>query len=146
MAWIFGAQLGTNGEVAMPRGYAMAVVALVCVYTAGFGVSWGPLLWVVTSEIFPLEVRSSALGLSGAILGLLTFAQSQSFLEMLCRFKYITFAYYAWWVVVMTVFVAVFLPETKGVPIESMGAVWAQHWYWRRFVKPAPATQADGPV
>ncbi|XBH79086.1 hypothetical protein VPH35_105143 [Triticum aestivum] len=146
MAWIFGAQLGTNGEVAMPRGYAMAVVALVCVYTAGFGVSWGPLSWVITSEIFPLEVRSSALGLSGAISGLLTFAQSQSFLEMLCRFKYITFGYYAWWVVVMTVFVAVFLPETKGVPIESMGAVWAQHWYWRRFVKPAPATRANGPV
>ncbi|CAM0945560.1 unnamed protein product [Alopecurus aequalis] len=148
MAWIFGAQLGTNGETAMPRGYAVVVVALVCVYTAAFGVSWGPLSWVVTSEIFPLEVRSSALGLSGAIGGLLTFAQSQSFLEMLCRFKYGAFAYYAGWVVVMTVFVAVFLPETKGVPIESMGAVWAQHWYWKRFVKPvpAPAKQSDGPA
>jgi hypothetical protein len=87
--------------------------------------------------------------LSGAIGGLLSFAQSQSFVEMLCRFKYGTFAYYAGWVVVMTVFVAVFLPETKGVRIESMGAVWAQHWYWKRFVKPAvpaPAKQSDGPA
>jgi sugar porter (SP) family MFS transporter len=147
MAWIFGAQLGTSSG--MPRGYAAAVVVLVCVYTVGFGVSWGPLSWVVTSEMFPLEVRSSALGLSGAIGGLLSFAQSQSFVEMLCRFKYGTFAYYAGWVVVMTVFVAVFLPETKGVRIESMGAVWAQHWYWKRFVKPAvpaPAKQSDGPA
>lgn len=147
MAWIFGAQLGTNGGKAMARGYAVAVVALVCVYTAGFGVSWGPLSWVINSEIFPLEVRSAALGMSGAISGVLTFAQSQSFLVMLCRFKYATFAYYAGWVVVMTAFVAAFLPETKGVPIESMGAVWARHWYWKRFVKPAPAPakQADGP-
>lgn len=148
MAWIFGAQLGTNGGKAMARGYAVAVVALVCVYTAGFGVSWGPLSWVINSEIFPLEVRSAALGMSGAISGVLTFAQSQSFLVMLCRFKYATFAYYAGWVVVMTAFVAAFLPETKGVPIESMGAVWARHWYWKRFVKPAPAPakQADGPA
>ncbi|KAM0897769.1 hypothetical protein ACQ4PT_022344 [Festuca glaucescens] len=146
MAWIFGAQLGTASG--MPRGYAAAVVVLVCVYTVGFGVSWGPLSWVVTSEMFPLEVRSSALGLSGAIGGLLSFAQAQSFVEMLCRFMYGTFAYYAGWVVVMTVFVAVFLPETKGVRIESIGAVWAQHWYWKRFVKPvpAPAKQSDGPA
>ncbi|XP_010235585.1 sugar transport protein MST1 isoform X2 [Brachypodium distachyon] len=148
MACIFGVQLGTDGGAAMSRGYAATVVALVCLYTVGFGVSWGPLSWVVTSEIFPLEVRTATLGLSGAISGLLAFAQSQSFLEMLCRFKYGTFAYYAGWVVVMTAFVAVFLPETKGVPIESMGAVWAQHWYWKRFVKPAPAPvkQADGPA
>ncbi|OEL38560.1 Sugar transport protein 5 [Dichanthelium oligosanthes] len=153
MAWIIGAQLGTDGGKAMPRGYAAAVVALVCVYTAGFGVSWGPLSWVVTSEIFPLEVRPAALGLNGAISGALTFAQSQSFLEMLCSFKYGTFLFYAGWVVVMTAFVAAFLPETRGVPIESMGAVWERHWYWRRFVTPAARTPpparklvADGPI
>jgi MFS transporter, SP family, sugar:H+ symporter len=34
----------------------------------------------------------------------------------------------------MTLFVALFLPETKGVPIEYMVAVWEKHWYWKRFV------------
>lgn len=156
MAWIFGAQLGTDGGKSMPRGYAVAVVALVCVYTAGFGVSWGPIKWVVTTEIFPLEVRPAALGLGGAISGVLIFVQSQSFLEMLCSFKYGTFLFYAGWVVVMAAAVAAFLPETRGVPIESMGVVWEKHWYWKRFVKlrpssapttaMAPAKQADGPV
>ena len=32
---------------------------------------------------------------------------------------------------VMTVAVYFYLPETKGVPLESMGEVWAKHWYWR---------------
>nr|CAB3450141.1 unnamed protein product [Digitaria exilis] len=160
MPWIFGAQLRTDdghgGKSSMPRGYAAAVVALVCVYTAGFGVSWGPLKWVVTSEIFPLEVRPAALGLSGAISAVLVFVQSQSFLEMLCSFKYGTFAFYAGCVVVMVACVAAFLPETRGVPIESMGEVWEKHWYWKRFVKPsssvpateqAPVKQVDnGPV
>ncbi|CAL5021308.1 unnamed protein product [Urochloa decumbens] len=154
MAWIFGAQLGTHGgNKDMPRGYATAVVALVCVYTAAFGASWGPLKWVVTSEIFPLEVRPAALGLGGAISGVLVFVQSESFLEMLCSFKYGAFLFYAGCVVVMVACVAVFLPETRGVPIESMGAVWEKHWYWKRYVVtpssapvPEPAKQADRPV
>uniref|UniRef100_A0A0E0NGR6 Major facilitator superfamily (MFS) profile domain-containing protein n=1 Tax=Oryza rufipogon TaxID=4529 RepID=A0A0E0NGR6_ORYRU len=114
MAWIFGAELGTDGGRAMPRGYAVAMVAVVCMYAAGLCVSWVPLSSVVTSEIFPLEVRSAALGLGGAISSALTFMQSQSFLEMLCSFKYGAFAYYAGWLVMMTAFVAAFLPETKG--------------------------------
>ncbi|KAL6899281.1 hypothetical protein ACP4OV_005939 [Aristida adscensionis] len=150
MAWVLGAQLGGDGGKAMPRGYAAAVVALVCVFTAGFGVSWGPLKWIIPSEIFPLEVRSAGQGMSEAISLLLTFVQTQSFLEMLCSFKYGAFAYNAGWVVVMTAFVALFLPETKGVPIESVRDLWASHWYWKRFVKPAPPPTspklADGPV
>ncbi|XP_062219402.1 sugar transport protein MST1-like isoform X2 [Phragmites australis] len=150
MAWIFGARLGTDGGKTMPRSYAVAVVALVCLFTAGFGVSWGPLKWIIPSEIYPLEVRSAGQGMSEAISLALTFAQTQSFLKMLCSFKYGAFAYNAGWVVLMTAFIAFFLPETKGVPIESLREVWARHWYWKRFVKPppppAPAKQVDGPV
>ncbi|KAJ1279673.1 hypothetical protein BS78_04G172300 [Paspalum vaginatum] len=152
MAWIFGAQLGADGSKSMPRGYAAAVVALVCVYTAGFGVSWGPLKWVVTTEVFPLEVRPAALGLGGVISGVLVFVQSQSFLEMLCSFKLGTFLFYAGCVVVMAAAVAAFLPETRCVPIEGMGVVWEKHWYWKRFVRPSsapattPAKLVDGPI
>lgn len=148
MAWIFGSRLGTDGRKAMPRGYAGAVVAIVCVYVAGFCASWGPVTPVVTSEIFPLEVRPAVLGLSGAVTGALTFVQSQSFLAMLCRIKYGAFVFYAGWVVIMTAFVAFFLPESKGVLIESMAAVWERHWYWKRFfIKPAPAKlEDDGPA
>lgn len=34
---------------------------------------------------------------------------------------------------IMTVAVYFYLPETKGVPLENMGEVWAKHWYWRRW-------------
>ena len=115
MAWVFGAELGTDGEKAMPRGHAVAMVALVCLFTAGFGVSWGPLKWIIPSEIYPLEVRSAGQGMSEAISLALTFVQTQSFLNMLCSFKYGAFAYNAGWVVVMTAFIFFFLPETKGV-------------------------------
>ncbi|ONK71082.1 uncharacterized protein A4U43_C04F4540 [Asparagus officinalis] len=42
------------------KDYAYIVLILIGVYVAGFGLSWGPLGWLVPSEIFPLEIRSAA--------------------------------------------------------------------------------------
>jgi hypothetical protein len=28
--------------------------------------------------------------------------------------------------------VGLFLPETRGVPLEEMPALWAGHWWWGR--------------
>ena len=135
MGTFIGLQFGMSGTGDISEQYAMCIVLFVCVYVAGFAWSWGPMGWLIPSEIYPLEVRSAGQGMSEAISLALTFVQTQSFLAMLCRFKYATFAYYAAWVAVMTVFVAVFLPETKGVPLESMGTIWVKHWYWMRFVQ-----------
>ncbi|XP_006652352.2 sugar transport protein MST1 isoform X2 [Oryza brachyantha] len=145
VAWIMGAQVGKNGSAAMARPYAVAVVVFTCLHTAGFGWSWGPLGWVVPGEIFPVDIRSAGQAMNVSIGLGLTFVQTQSFLAMLCRFRFATFAYYAAWVAVMTVFVAVFLPETKGVPLESMPTVWARHWYWKRFA-PEQAKSPDAPT
>lgn len=135
IAWIMGAQLGSSGAKQMSHSYSVAVVVLVCGHAAGFSLSWGPLNWLIPSEIFPVEIRSAGNGISAAVGLFCTFIQTQFFLSMLCKFKYGTFAYYAGWIVVMTLFIAFFMPETKGVPLESMNSVWARHWYWKRFVK-----------
>ncbi|MED6140168.1 species-specific tRNA processing [Stylosanthes scabra] len=52
---------GTSGNPGtLPKWYAFVVVGIICVYVAGFAWSWGPLAWLVPSEIFPLEIRSAA--------------------------------------------------------------------------------------
>ncbi|CAK7331312.1 unnamed protein product [Dovyalis caffra] len=38
---------------------AILVIILVCVFLAGFAWSWGPLGWLIPSEIFPIETRSA---------------------------------------------------------------------------------------
>ncbi|KAI9511393.1 general substrate transporter [Russula earlei] len=43
-----------------------AEVALVCFYIAFFASTWGPIAWVVTGEIFPLQIRAKAMSLSVA--------------------------------------------------------------------------------
>ncbi|XP_008802210.2 sugar transport protein MST1 [Phoenix dactylifera] len=135
VSWILGAKTGPEGDAALARGYAVAVLVLMCAFSAGFGWSWGPLSWIIPSEIFPVEIRSAGQSISVAINLGLTFVQTQTFLAMLCRFKHGTFAYFAAWDVVMTAFIAAFLPETRGVPLELMRSVWEHHWYWSRFLK-----------
>ncbi|KAI0289603.1 MFS monosaccharide transporter [Russula brevipes] len=43
-----------------------AEVAFVCFYIAFFASTWGPVTWVVTGEIFPLQIRAKAMSLSVA--------------------------------------------------------------------------------
>ncbi|EXC68592.1 Hexose carrier protein HEX6 [Morus notabilis] len=129
---IMAAELGDHGG--MTKGYAFLVLVLIGVYVAGFGWSWGPLGWLVPSEIFPLEIRSAGQSITVVVNFVFTFVVAQTFLAILCRFKSGIFFFFGGWVVVMTGFVYLFLPETKNVPIEKMERVWRNHWFWKRFV------------
>ncbi|KAI4967876.1 hypothetical protein ZWY2020_006979 [Hordeum vulgare] len=132
---LIGAKFGFTGVADIPRGYAAFVVFFICAYVAGFAWSWGPLGWLVPSEIFPLEIRSAGQSITVSMNMLCTFIIAQAFLPMLCRFKFMLFFFFGAWVIVMTLFVAFFLPETKNVPIEEMVLVWKAHWYWGRFIR-----------
>lgn len=133
MASIVGSQLGNGSKMA--KGYAVAVLVLTCFFSASFSWSWGALFWTVPGEIYPVEVRSAGQGTAVALNLCLNFVQAQCFLAMLCCFKYGIFIFYACWLVVMTAFAMALVPETKGVPLDSMGHVFARHWYWGRFLK-----------
>ncbi|CAN1331771.1 Sugar transport protein 5 [Linum perenne] len=135
VAVVLVAGTGVSGTERLSKSLAIAVLILMCTYGAGFGWSWGPLSWLIPSEIFPIKIRTTGQSISLAINFATTFVLSQTFLAMLCHFKYGAFLFYAGWVTVMTLFIVFFLPETKGIPLDSMQAVWEQHWYWRRFVR-----------
>ncbi|XP_040985850.1 sugar transport protein 12-like [Juglans microcarpa x Juglans regia] len=136
---------GNPGE--LPKWYAFGLVFFICIYVAGFAWSWGPLGWLVPSEIFPLEIRSAAQSINVSVNMIFTFAIAQVFTSMLCHLKFGLFIFFAFWVVVMSFFIYKFLPETKGVPIEEMSIVWRNHPYWRKFVcsEEDKSTASGGP-
>ncbi|CAI8597514.1 unnamed protein product [Vicia faba] len=126
---------GVHGTKDISKGNSILVLVLLCFYAAGFGWSWGPLSWLIPSEIFPLNIRSTGQSIAVALQFIIIFVLSQTFLTMLCHFKFGAFLFYGGWVVVMTFFIVFFLPETKGIPLESMYTIWGKHWFWARFVK-----------
>ncbi|XWS51575.1 hypothetical protein CRYUN_Cryun12cG0188500 [Craigia yunnanensis] len=126
------ALLGDHGGLSKASAYL--VLVLICIYVSGFGLSWGPLGWLVPSEIYPLEIRSAGQSITVAVSFFFCFLVGQTFLAMLCHMKSGIFFFFGGWVAVMTTFVYFFLPETKNVPIEKMEKVWKEHWFWKRIM------------
>ncbi|KAK6253091.1 hypothetical protein QUC31_014811 [Theobroma cacao] len=116
-------KFGVNGEGTLSKTDANLLVFLICVYVAAFAWSWGPLGWLVPSEICPLEIRSAGQAINVSVNMLFTFFIAQTFLSLLCHMKFGLFFFFAVFVITMTVFIHLFLPETKNVPIEEMNRV-----------------------
>lgn len=142
VAVILGVKFGTDKQLS--RSYSIAVVLVICLFVMAFGWSWGPLGWTVPSEIFPLETRSAGQSITVAVNLFFTFIIAQAFLSLLCAFKFGIFLFFAGWITVMTVFVYVFLPETKGVPIEEMVLLWRKHWFWKKVMPDMPLEDGWG--
>ncbi|XP_073012440.1 sugar transport protein MST4-like [Typha latifolia] len=140
---VFGVNIIDNSDK-ISQGYAVLVLVMACIFVSAFAWSWGPLGWLIPSEIFPLETRSAGQSAAVCVNLLCTFVVSQAFLSTLCHLKYGVFAFFAGCVIVMSLFVLFFLPETKNVPIVEMTErVWKKHWYWKRFMDGDETTFED---
>ncbi|CAK7338010.1 unnamed protein product [Dovyalis caffra] len=134
IAIMIGRAFGTQGVGEMSKSLSSFVLFLICAYVAAFAWSWGPLGWLVPSEICPLEIRSAGQATNVSVNMFFTFVIGQFFLSMLCHLKFGLFLFFAGFVVLMTIFVCSFVPETKNIPIEEMNQVWEKHWLWRKYV------------
>ncbi|KAH0698953.1 hypothetical protein KY284_013168 [Solanum tuberosum] len=121
--------LSETGTLDRTLAITIIVVFLVCTYVMSFAWSWGPLGWLIPSEAFPLETRTTGFAFAVSTNMLFTSIIAQLFLTM----QAYIFFFFSGWIVVMGLFLFFFLPETKGVPIDSMvERVWMQHPIWKR--------------
>lgn len=134
LAIIMAKEFGTSGEGTFPKTVGDIFVILICLFVAGFAWSWGPLGWLIPSEVCPLEIRSAGQATTVSTNMLFTFFIAQCFLTMLCHLKYGIFLFFAFFTSLMTLFVVLFLPETKNVPIEEMNRVLKEHWFWGKYI------------
>ena len=125
---------GTAGAGNLTKLEANIVVFLICAYVSAFAWSWGPLGWLVPSEICPLEIRSAGQAINVSVNMFFTFVIGQFFLTMLCHMKFGLFLFFAGFVIIMTLFIFFFLPETRNVPIEEINRVWKAHWFWGKYI------------
>lgn len=127
-------KFGLRGEGTLTKFEADFVLFLICAYVAAFAWSWGPLGWLVPSEVCALEIRSAGQAINVSTNMIFTFVVGQVFLSMLCHFKFGLFFFFAGFVAVMTVFVFYMVPETRNVPIEEMNRMWKAHWFWGKYI------------
>ena len=100
-------------------------------YVAFFAMSWGPVTWVLLSEIYPNKIRGRAMAIAVAAQWIANYLVSWSF-PMLNDNSYLkeTFNHgFAYWIYgVMGILAALFVwrmvPETKGKTLEEMEHFW----------------------
>jgi SP family galactose:H+ symporter-like MFS transporter len=99
----------------------MVLLFAVIVYIFGFAVSWGPVVWLVCSEIFPLEGREVGMTITTMVnwtFAGLVMANALTFMETFGNAS--IFYLFSGFCVVAIVFVALFVPETRGITLEEM--------------------------
>ncbi|KAK9904668.1 hypothetical protein WJX75_000080 [Coccomyxa subellipsoidea] len=121
----------TGGEIWA----AWFVLALMCVYISAYAWSWGPLGWLYSSEVQPLETRSAGQSITTLVNLMFSFVIGQTYLSMLCSMRWGLFFFFAGMCVLMTITVYGFYPETKGLGIEETPQVFQKHWFWKRFTR-----------
>jgi sugar porter (SP) family MFS transporter len=131
-----GVSLVAMGVMAQTMGVTAAtsnlMLAFIVLYIACFGLSVGPVIWVILAEIYPTAVRGRALGLATFCLWLADYLVTQTFPIMDAKGSWFVthfnhafpFYVYAVFCVVLIVVMWLFVPETKGRSLEEIERSW----------------------
>ena len=102
----------------------IAALVFIIIYTASFMMSWGPICWVLISEIFPNTIRGQAVAIAVAAQWVSNFVVSSTFPSLSEWSVGGTYLIYAVFSLLSAVFVLRFVPETKGKTLEDMTRLW----------------------
>jgi sugar porter (SP) family MFS transporter len=108
--------------VGLSTSIGLLALALILLFVAFHAVSVGSIYWLMSSEIFPLNIRGTAVGVCTVILWIGNFAVAQFFpalFDVGPAFAFWTFAVVALLGVVFTYYL---VPETKGRSLEEIEA------------------------
>ncbi len=109
-----------------------ALVAVV-VYIAGFALSWGPVTWVLLSEMFPNAIKNRALAIAVAAQWIANLFVSWTF-KILDGNSVLNAAFnhgFAYWIygvmsLLAAIFVYIYIPETKQRTLEGIQDLWSR--------------------
>jgi sugar porter (SP) family MFS transporter len=99
----------------------LGVLISLLAYIAFFAASLAPVMWVVTSEIYPTRIRGVAMSFSTAVSWVFTLVVVQFFPWMLSNFGGpVSFGIFAFFSLAALLFIIFFIPETKGKSLEQI--------------------------
>ncbi|KAH6689646.1 quinate permease [Plectosphaerella plurivora] len=103
-------------------------LAMVCVYLNAFIIcaTWQGITWTYASEIFPLDIRMLCVALTTADTWLGSFIIARSTPYMISDLGYGAYFFFSSILVLMGIWSFFFVPETKGISLEEMDALFAR--------------------
>ncbi|KAF4503321.1 RCO3 glucose transporter [Fusarium agapanthi] len=139
-----------NGEIFIENlGGQRAAVAFVCIYISIFAATWGPLVWVVTGEIFSLKTRAKSLSITTATNWLLNWALAYSTPYMVNygdgNANLQSKIFFVWFgcCFLCIAFVWFFIYETKGLTLEQVDQLYEEVSVARKSVHWVPSSSRE---
>ncbi|TLP74143.1 D-xylose transporter XylE [Maribacter sp. ACAM166] len=105
----------------------ISTLVFIIIYTASFMMSWGPICWVLISEIFPNKIRSQAVAIAVAAQWSANFFISSTYPPMMEFSNGGTYLFYGVISILSAFFVWKYVPETKGKTLEEMEGIWKKN-------------------
>ncbi len=120
-------------HAARPEAVAQGMLLFIMLYVVCFGLSVGPVTWVILSEIYPTAIRGRAVGLATFFLWMADYLVTQTFPMLDAPDSFLVrqfhhafpFYIYAFFCFVLLAVLRSWVPETKGKSLEEIERHWA---------------------
>ena len=120
LAVVFASAPLVDGEPVLSDAAGPIALVAANLFVVFFGVSWGPVVWVLLGEMFNNRMRASALGLAAAAQWLANFVISTTFPALASVGLGLAYGLYTAFAVLSFFFVLKLVRETKGKQLEDM--------------------------
>ncbi|MBN1599744.1 MAG: D-xylose transporter XylE [Bacteroidales bacterium] len=112
------------GALSFMNVIGISTLVFIIIYTASFMMSWGPICWVLISEIFPNKIRGRAVAIAVAAQWAANYFISSTYPAMMEFSGGMTYSFYGLMSILSFIFVWRMVPETKGKTLEEMEKLW----------------------
>lgn len=101
-----------------------SALLFILVYVAFYNLSFGPLMWVLASELFPNKIRGQVMAITVVACWGSNLLISATFPSLLEKSAGVTYIFYGVMCILSFIFVWKLVPETKGKTLEEI----EEHW------------------
>jgi MFS transporter, SP family, sugar:H+ symporter len=120
MAWCFSQATGSGASLQLPPDIGPVALVAANLYVVFFGMSWGPVVWVLLGEMFPNRFRAIALAVAASAQWVANFVITATFPKLAEIGLAFAYGLYAMFAVLSLLFVLAKVRETKGMELEDM--------------------------
>jgi SP family sugar:H+ symporter-like MFS transporter len=122
LTYIFGsAEISDVGKLLLSNEMGITALIMANLFVVFFGLSWGPIVWVLLGEMFNNRIRGAALAIAASAQWLANFAITMTFPIILGNIGLAgAYGFYTVSAFFSIFFVIKYIKETRGLQLESM--------------------------
>ncbi|MFK3871273.1 sugar porter family MFS transporter [Pseudoalteromonas rhizosphaerae] len=122
LTYTFGsAGLDAAGKLALTDSMGTFALIMANLFVVFFGLSWGPVVWVLLGEMFNNRIRGAALAVAASAQWLANFTITMTFPIMLGSIGLAgAYGFYAISAFISVFFIVKYIKETRGIKLEAM--------------------------